>query len=191
MEQAEVDNQTAATKAAAEAGTGPSVRYGTPLYNDLVHFLIEEAHLLDTAQYKTWVELLADDLMITMPVRQTVNRKRTETRSQLYWLFDDKEATVFKAMRYLGDSAWADDPPSRMRRMITNVRVHETAVPDEYLVQSYLLLQRNSGNQHTFAPFSARRDDILRKNGAGWLIVRRDIVVDQAVIGQPNLGFVI
>jgi 3-phenylpropionate/cinnamic acid dioxygenase small subunit len=191
MEQAEINYQTAATKAACEAGTGKSVRYGEPLYNDLVHFLIEEAHLLDTAQYKQWVELLADDLMVTMPVRQTVNRKRTETRSQLYWLFDDKEATTFKALRYLGDSAWADDPPSRLRRMITNVRVHETAVPGEYLVQSYLLLQRNSGNQHHFATFSARRDDILRRNGTGWLIARRDILVDQAVIGQPNLGFVI
>jgi 3-phenylpropionate/cinnamic acid dioxygenase small subunit len=191
MEQAEIDTQTAATKAAADTGTGASVRYGTPLYNDIVHFLIEEAHLLDTAQYKRWVELLAEDLMVTMPVRQTVNRKRTETRSQLYWLFDDKEATVFKALRYLGDSAWADDPPARLRRLITNVRVHETAVSGEYLVQSYLLLQRNSGNQHNFTPFSARRDDILRKNGDGWLIARRDILVDQAVIGQPNLGFVI
>jgi 3-phenylpropionate/cinnamic acid dioxygenase small subunit len=191
MEQAEIDTQTAATKPAADAGTGVSVRYGEPLYNDIVHFLIEEAHLLDTAQYKQWVELLAEDLMVTMPVRQTVNRKRTEARSQLYWLFDDKEATVFKALRYLGDSAWADDPPSRLRRMITNVRGHETAVSGEYLVQSSLLLQRNSGNQHNFTPFAARRDDILRKNGDDWLIARRDILVDQAVIGQPNLGFVI
>ena len=189
MEQAEAIKQPAVT--AAQAATGKAVRYGEPLYNDIVHFLIEEAHILDTAQYKQWIELLAEDVQVTMPVRQTVNRKRGDGRGQLYWLFDDKEALTFKALRYLGDSAWADDPPSRLRRMITNVRVHETATPGEYLVQSYLLLQRNAGNQHTFNPFSARRDDILRRHGDGWLIARRDILVDQAVIGQPNLGFVI
>jgi 3-phenylpropionate/cinnamic acid dioxygenase small subunit len=190
MNQAEAIKQPAAT-AEVQAATGKQVRYGEALYNEFVHFLIEEAHILDGAQYKDWVELLAEDVLVTMPVRQTVSRKRGDGRSGQYWLFDDKEALTFKALRYLGDSAWADDPPSRIRRMITNVRVHETAVPGEYLVQSYLLLNRNSGNQHTFTPFSARRDDILRRHGSGWLIARRNILVDQAVLGQPNLGFVI
>lgn len=167
------------------------IRYGEPAYNEVMHFLIEEAHMLDSAQYRQWVELLADDVLISMPVRQTVNRKRGDGRSALSWLHDDKAAITFKALRYLGDSAWADDPPSRIRRMITNVRVHETAVTGEYLVQSYLQLQRNSGNQHTFTTFSARRDDILRRVGDGWLIAKRDILVDQAVLGQPNLGFVL
>lgn len=170
---------------------GKQIRFGTPVYNDLMHFLIEEAYMLDNSKYKDWVELLADDVLITMPVRQTVSRKNGDGRGPLYWIYDTKEEAVFKATRYLGDSAWADDPPSRHRRMITNVRVYETDVEQEYLVQSYLLLQRNTGNQHTFSPFSARRDDILRREGDSWLIAKRNIIVDQAVIGQPNIGFVI
>lgn len=189
MEQAEA--VTTPGPAAALANSDKPVKFGQPLYNELMHFLIEESYLLDSAQYKQWIELLADDVLVTMPVRQTVNRKRGDGRGALYWLCDDKEATVFKALRYLGDSAWCDDPPSRMRRTITNVRVHETATAGEYLVQSYLQVQRNIGNQHNFTTFSARRDDILRRNGTGWLIARRDILVDQAVVGQPNLGFVI
>ncbi|OGB50538.1 MAG: hypothetical protein A2496_22985 [Burkholderiales bacterium RIFOXYC12_FULL_60_6] len=189
MEQTET-LKTPAT-AAAQTATGKQIRHGEPVYNELMHFLIEEAHLLDSALYKQWVGLLAEDVMISMPVRQTVNRKRGDGRSQLCWLYDDKAALTFKALRYLGDSAWADDPPSRIRRMITNVRVHETKVPEEYLVQSYLQLQRNSGNQHNFTTFSARRDDIMRRSGTGWLIAQRDILVDQAVLGQPNLGFMI
>lgn len=189
MEQTEALKAPAA--AAAQASSGRQVRFGEPVYNELMHFLIEEAHLLDSALYKEWVELLANDVMVTMPVRQTLSRKRGDGRGQLYWLYDDKEALTFKALRFLGDSAWADDPPSRIRRMVTNVRVHETAVPGEYLVQSYLQLQRNIGNQHNFTTFCARRDDILRKSGAGWLIAQRDILLDQAVLGQPNLGFMI
>ena len=188
--------ETIAEKApgAATAQVTPQaacVRYGEPVYNDIMHFLIEEAHLLDSGQFKQWVDLLADDVLVSMPVRQSLSRKRGDDRGRLYWLRDDKEALSFKALRYLGDSAWCEDPPSRIRRMITNLRLHETATPGEYLAQSYLLLQRNSGSQHTFASFSARRDDILRRSGSGWLIARREILVDQAVIGMPNLGFMI
>ena len=189
MEHAEALKAPAA--GAAQTATGRQVRYGESVYNDIAHFLIEEAHILDSGLYKQWVELLADDVMVMMPVRQTVSRKRGDGRGLLYWLHDDKDALTFKALRYLGDSAWGDDPPSRIRRMISNVRVHETAVPGEYLAQSYLLLQRNIGNQHTFSPFSARRDDTLRRHGDSWLIARREILVDQAVIGQPNLSFVL
>lgn len=176
---------------ATEAAIGKPLAYGGPVHNEAMHFLIEEAHLLDSGLFKEWLDLLAEDVLIAMPVRQTVSRKRGDGRGDLYWLYDTKEELSFKALRYLGDSAWADDPPSRIRRMITNVRVHETAVAGEYLVQSYLQLQRNVGNQPSFSTFSARRDDILRRNGAGWLIARRDLLVDQAVLGQSNLGFML
>lgn len=187
MEQVEFN--TAETAAAGSATTGKPVMYGEPVYNEIVHFLIEEAHLLDSGLFRQWIDLLAEDVVVSMPVRQTLSRRRGDDRGELYWLFDDKEALTFKALRYLGDGAWADDPPSRIRRMITNVRVHETSVAGEYLAQSYLQLQRNSGNSHTFSTFSARRDDILRQTPAGWQIAKRDLLVDHAV-GAP-LSFVL
>jgi 3-phenylpropionate/cinnamic acid dioxygenase small subunit len=173
------------------ARAGRSIAFGEPVYNELMNFLIEEAHLLDDGRFGEWVALLADDLVYSMPVRQTFNRKRGDGCGTLYWLRENKEMLTFKAERLLGDSAWCEDPPSRIRRMVTNLRVHETAVPGEYLVQSYLLLQRNSGDEHQFHSFSARRDDIVRRGGEGWQLARRDILVDQAVVGQPNLGFFI
>lgn len=187
MEQVEAIKQASAVPAQDKI-----IAFGEPVYNQIMQFLIEEAYLLDDGHFKQWLELLEDDMMLTMPVRQTMSRKRGDgTARNSYWLFDDKEALTFKAERYLGDSAWADDPPSRLRRLITNLRVQQTGNPNEYLAQSYLLLQRSTSNQHHFAPFSARRDDILHKTAKGWRIAKRNILVDQAVIGQPNLGFVL
>jgi hypothetical protein len=41
---------------------------------------------------------------------------------------------------------------------ITNLRLHETRAPGEYLAQSYLLLRRNRGDAHVADTLSARRD---------------------------------
>jgi hypothetical protein len=71
------------------------------------------------------------------------------------------------------------------------MRLHETAVPGEYLVQSYLLIHRNRGDAHHFDIFSARRDDILRQTPTGWLLAKRTILVDQASLGLANLALFI
>lgn len=177
---------------AAEAKAPPrQLRFGEAAYNDAAHFLTEEAHLLDNGHFEPWLDLLADDIQVTMAVRQTVRRIRGDGRGTMYWLYDDKDAIRFKAMRYLGDSAWEDDPPSRYRRMISNIRVCETCVAGEYQVESYLLLQRSTGDQHNLSSFSACRNDILRSTGCGMALARRNILVDQAVIGMPNLGFML
>lgn len=189
MQQATLRNTAAAVL--PDIKTGRQVRFGEPIYNDIAHGLIEEAQLLDSGQFKEWLEFLADDVQISMAVRQTVRRPQGDGRGKLYWLYDDKNALTFKAMRYLGDSAWEDDPPSRIRRMVTNIRVHETAVIGEYLAQSYLLLLRNTGDQHHFSSFSACREDILRRSDTGLLLGRREILIDQAVIGMSNLGFML
>ena len=171
---------------------GKVIPFGTGAYNEVMHFLIEEAHLLDDGLFNDWLQLLADDVQCTMPVRQSFNRKRGDGCSQsMVWLREDKSTLAFKVQRLNGDSAWAEDPPSRVRRMITNLRLHETGVPGEYLAQSYLLIQRNRGDAHQFDTFSGRRDDIVRRTDQGWQLAKRSVQVDQAVLGLANLAIFI
>ena len=75
-----------------------------------------------------------------------------------------------------------------MRRLITNLRLHETQTPNEYFAQSYLLLRRNRGDAHATDTLSARRDDVLRRTSEGWKVARRKILLDQSVLGMPNLA---
>ncbi|MDP0964825.1 aromatic-ring-hydroxylating dioxygenase subunit beta, partial [Klebsiella pneumoniae] len=87
-----------------------------------------------------------------------------------------------------GKSAWAEDPPSRTRRLVTNVLVRKTAKPDEFAVVSYLLVTRSRFNFDEFDLMSAERHDILRKDGNSFKLARREILLDQAVLGTPNLA---
>ena len=85
-------------------------------------------------------------------------------------------------------SAWAEDPPSRTRRLVTNVLVEETDKPQEYSVRSYLLVTRSRFNFDEYDLISAERRDILRSDGEGFKLAKREILLDQAVLGTPNLA---
>ena len=86
------------------------------------------------------------------------------------------------------ESAWAEDPPSRTRRLVTNVLVEETDKPQEYSVRSYLLVTRSRFNFDEYDLISAERRDILRADGEGFKLAKREILLDQAVLGTPNLA---
>jgi 3-phenylpropionate/cinnamic acid dioxygenase small subunit len=87
----------------------------------------------------------------------------------------------------LQKSAWAEDPPSRCRRFVTNVRVAACETPDEYEVVSYLFLERSRGDNPHNEQLTAERRDVWRKSDVGYLLARREIIVDQSVLGMSNL----
>lgn len=175
---------------AAEAFVGKRVSVGTPDYNRIVEFLYDEATLLDNLKLNEWGGLLATDIKYTAPLRQTLGTARqasTFIRSVQHY-DDDYRSLLGRIMRLTGKSAWAEDPPSRTRRLVTNVLVTTTAKADEFAVVSYLLLTRSRFNFDEYDLVSAERHDVLRRDGESFKIARREILLDQAVLGTPNLA---
>ncbi|MGH7857006.1 MAG: aromatic-ring-hydroxylating dioxygenase subunit beta, partial [Candidatus Binatia bacterium] len=84
-------------------------------------------------------------------------------------------------------SSWAENPPSRTRRFVTNVRVHEGNASGEYDVTSSILLVRNRYDETHLEIISGRRADVIRRVGDGWKIARRTIYLDQATLSAQNL----
>ena len=48
------------------------VPIGSPVYNQILEFLYDEACMLDEIRLKDWVATLAEDLVYTAPLRQTL-----------------------------------------------------------------------------------------------------------------------
>ena len=71
---------------------------------------------------------------------------------------------------------------------MTNVFVEETAKPDEFIVTSYLLLTRSRFKEHHVDIISGERRDLLRFGDDGIKLARREVILDQAVLGTPNLA---
>jgi len=89
------------------------------------------------------------------------NRDRDVMRTMFH--FDETHASILDRTGHLQKSAWAEDPPSRCRRFVTNVRVGEADAPGEYEVVSYLFLERSRGDNPDNERLTAGRRDIWRE----------------------------
>jgi 3-phenylpropionate/cinnamic acid dioxygenase small subunit len=183
--------QTASTPEAAPASNSERVAVGSALYNRIVEFMYEEAALLDQIRLQEWAARLAPDLIYTAPLRETrsMDQQNSSYVRTVQHFHDDWRSIMGRIMRLTGTkSAWAEDPPSRTRRLVTNVMVGKTAKPDEFAVTSYLLVTRSRFNSPEYDLISAERRDLLRQDGDSFKLARREIIVDQAVIGTPNFS---
>ena len=170
---------------------GALVAIGSPVYNQILQFLYVEARLLDETRLKEWGDTLAQDLIYTAPLRETrpVSQQAASVVRTMQHYHDDWRSVMGRIMRLTGTkSAWAEDPPSRTRRLVTNVLVEATDKPDEYSVRSYLLVTRSRFNFDEFDLISGERRDVLRVDGDSFKLARREILLDQAVLGTPNLA---
>ncbi|WP_063043875.1 3-phenylpropionate/cinnamic acid dioxygenase subunit beta [Nocardia pseudovaccinii] len=167
------------------------------------HFEVEqfyflEAELLDDGRFTDWLELLDDDLDYWMPTR--TNRLRRQqalsiaARGEAAYYEETKESLTWRIRRFDSGMAWAEDPPSRTRHLVTNVVVHHVD-PDEHtgfgsddlLVRSAFLVYRNR-LQHEQNVFAGQRIDILRRTETGLRVARRTILLDQNILQAKNLS---
>lgn len=159
-----------------------------PLYHEIEQWLYREAELLDTGRLSEWLELLTDDVTYTMPVRVNRERGQSGIAMDLQHFADDRQTLQLRVDRLNTEFAWAEDPPSRTRHFVTNVRVYPTANADEVEVRSYLLLYRNRREWTGADLLSGERQDLLRRVDGAWRLARRLIVVDQSTLGMMNLS---
>lgn len=162
------------------------------LERDIERFLYAEAKLLDDRRFQEWYELFADDVRYFMPLRQNrLSREQDQEFSgddDLSYFDDDKRFLHSRVLRLDTGMAWAEDPPSRTRHLITNVIVDPIQVADdEYQVDSNFLVYRNRLETEVDL-FAGSRSDVLRRTSDGWLIANRKIVLDQNVLLSKNLS---
>lgn len=160
-----------------------------PLYSDVLELYYREARLLDGDRLTEWLDLLAEDLTYRMPVRVTRRRADGPGLSEGTGHFYDNRASMGVRVRRLVDTetAYAEDPPSRVRRFVTNLDVEER---DDGLcrARSYLLMLRSRFDSPDHELLSAERDDLLRRKGDSFVLVSRRILVDQSTLGSSNLA---
>ena len=162
--------------------------YGDPGHLAAHQFLVEEAALLDAADYEGWLNLLCEDIRYVMPVRVTTARGAGfDSLADMGHFDEDLYALRKRVQRLATDHAWTEDPPSRTRHFVTNVRTFRAAA-GELRVQSALLLFRSRGDTREADLLSAGRTDLLRETADGLRLARREITVDESVLRTQNLA---
>src|SRR5689334_8778065 len=157
------------------------------LWFEVARWLDNEAELLDNGQFDDWLELLTDDIRYTAPLRLTRERGGTSSVHSIAPHFLEDLGTLrMRIERLKTEFAWAEDPSSRTRRFVTNVRPRP--VDDGVSARSYLLMYRSRGDDTSAEIISAERHDLLRRSEAGLRLCKRTVLVDQATLAVRNLA---
>jgi 3-phenylpropionate/cinnamic acid dioxygenase small subunit len=171
--------------------TSLSHRVSPELQQEVEQFLYLEAAVIDERRYVDWLEFFTDDCHYYMPTRY--NRMRREmdhefSRPDEVAHFDEDKASLkVRVKRLLTGMAWAEDPPSRTRHMVSNVRI-ELLSELEIRVHCNFYVHR-SRLERDVDTFIGRREDLLRRNAKlGWQIVKRHLYLDQTVLLAKNIS---
>jgi 3-phenylpropionate/cinnamic acid dioxygenase small subunit len=161
------------------------------LWHEINQFYIREARLLDDQEFKSWVDLFADDCAYWVPiVSNRIGREiglELTKPGELAHFEEDKTSLRNRAKRLDSGRAWAETPPGRTRHFITNVELEAHAVESELKARSSFLLWR-SHMETDQEIFSGCRHDVLRRTESGFSIARREVILDHAVLTQKSLG---
>ena len=94
---------------------------------EVEQFYYAEAALLDAHRYRDWYDLFTDDTHYFMPIRRTRTRRELDKEftkpGEMAYFDDDKMLLNGRVLKFESGTSWAEDPPSRTRHMVHNVRV--------------------------------------------------------------------
>jgi p-cumate 2,3-dioxygenase beta subunit len=115
--------------------------------SDVEDFLYAEAALLDAWRLDEWLALLTDDAIYRVPSNDQPGGQPADT---LFLIADDMQRIRGRVTRLKDRNAHAEYPHSRIRRLITNVRIVERSVNDV-------------GVEANFVVYRFRRDERIRE----------------------------
>lgn len=160
------------------------------LQYEVEQFLYAEAALLDARRYRDWLGLVADDVEYWMPIRRTVSNNdldREFTKPGEVAFFDDDRGYLEMRVKKLeAGSAWSEDPPSRSRHFVSNVRILDVA-GDEITLEACFHLHRTR-LEADVDNWIGRRMDVLRRAGDSFQLVKRHLFLDHTVIHATNMS---
>jgi len=156
-------------------------------------FLNHEAELLDDGRLHDWLELLTDDVQYRVPRRVTRERgaEQSEFSDDAFLYREDYGMLSTRVERFDNEYAWAENPPSRTRRFVSNVRAEERPNDDDDDVElkSNLLLYRSQGDTTDHDLISGERQDRLRRVEGELRLSERTVYLDQTIVATRNLSF--
>jgi len=163
------------------SGRQNSGRVDHDTYRDLQDFLFREAAILDGHNYQQWLELLTDD--ISYQVCAQLNRDAAAT-PVAYAIIDEDAHRLKARVSQIANPrlTHAENPPTLIRRFVSNLMAETGASADEYRLDSSLLIFRTRPDMPDGGLYSGARSDIVRRVDGELRLARRRVVLDQAIL---------
>ena len=143
---------------------------------DVEDFLFQEAALLDEWRLDEWLRLFETDATYEVP---TTDRPNEDPHRSQYYVWDDYELLTARVKRLKSKHAHAENPHSRTRRLVTNVRLGETSDSSLQVRAAFLIYKIRDGNVDQFV---GRYEHTLVASGEGLRFRKRRAVLELEVL---------
>jgi p-cumate 2,3-dioxygenase beta subunit len=172
-------NRPQDVRSAVERPSGADREKTTVSRAEVEDLLYREADLLDTWQLNAWLTLLTDDASYYIPPN---DKPDADHRFTLFTIADDIVRLRERIIRLNDPNCHAEYPPSRTRRLITNVRI--TGVDGDIIsIAANFIVYRYRRNEpaRVFVGFYRHK---LRRVGGALKIHERRAVLDAEELGS-------
>ncbi|MEM8500794.1 MAG: aromatic-ring-hydroxylating dioxygenase subunit beta [Pseudomonadota bacterium] len=165
-------------------------------------FYYREAQLLDDRQFQQWLALLDEHIQYVMPSRfnvQVDNRMRDqEAMLDISRELEGQDSAgsplreenilhlSMRVQRAYKINSWAENPPARTRRLVSNVRIGKNQSGSASVVSNFILYFARPGSANF--TYSGERRDLLTESDDSFKITKRTVLMDYSDIEYPTMG---
>lgn len=161
-------------------------------YARLQQFYALESQLLDERRFRDWLQFFAEDIHYWMPLRRVLPPRQRDmeftSATELAQFDEDLAELTQRVEKIETGKAWAEEPPSRTRHLVTNLMAREE--PDGWSVRTAFIAYQSRSERDAHAFVGERRDRLMRRDDApmGLAIRRREVRLDHATVVAPSLS---
>lgn len=149
-------------------------------------FLYEEAALLDEWRLDEWLDLLTEDATYEVP---STDMPDGDPKTTLSLIADDITRIRSRVKQLLGKTAWAENPRSRTRRLISNVRIREVKGETIYVTANFVVYRMRFEQVDTYI---GRYEYTLVQRGGRLRIRGRKAILDlEALRPQGKVSIIL
>src|SRR5688500_14466091 len=147
-------------------------------------FVYKEARLADEHRYDEWAALWTDDAIYWVPA----NSDDYDPHHHLSLIYDDRARIQDRVDRLKSGAAWAQEPKSRMRRLVSNIEIEEANAGDILVRSNFVLGELRYGLQ---TAYFAAQEHRLRQTAEGLKMAGKKVMLINNDEPIHNLTFLV
>ena len=153
---------------------------------EIEQFLIDEAALLDEWRLEEWLALMAEDCRYLVPPLDQPDADHLDT---LFLVADDRRSLASRVRQLLSGTTWAENPRSRTRRLVTNVRLLRVADGAAYATANFAVWRFQHEQTDVYV---GQYRHVLARGPSGLLFRERRAVLDlETLRPHGKLSFIL
>jgi len=157
-------------------------------YHAVVEFLHREARLADEARYAEWHALWTDDGVYWVPA---TTDPAADPEKHLSHIYDNRTRLDTRMKLLQTGHRYSQEPPSLMRRLISNVEVERAENGEFVAASNFILAELSVQAKHEMHWWVGRTTHRLRLVDGALKMSQKKVVLVNAGEPLPNLSFLI